>query len=125
MNKLLWQSSFALATVAFLAACGDETTNVTETTGPTSVAKFKDLDECTTENDGALVYVKDSAAAYLCSDSVWNVLSITAANGSNGKNETGPTVKMAKTAVMVRTERLARQRQRRIILALNSLAAAR
>ena len=86
MNKLLWQSSFALATAAFLAACGDETTNVTETTGPTSVAKFKDLDECTTENDGALVYVKDSAAAYLCSDSVWNVLNITATNGSDGKN---------------------------------------
>ena len=86
MNKLLWQSSLALATVTFLAACGDEMTNVTKATGPTSVAKFKDLDECAAGNDGALVYVKDSAAVYLCSDNVWNALSVSAANGSNGTN---------------------------------------
>jgi hypothetical protein len=47
MNKFLWSSSFALATAAFLAACGDEMTNVTETKDPTSVAKFKDLAKCT------------------------------------------------------------------------------
>ena len=68
-----------------LFGCG-ETTNVTETTGPTSVAKFKDLAECTDENEGDLVYVKDSAAAYLCADGVWNVLSASAADGSDGKD---------------------------------------
>ena len=86
MNKFLWSSSFAMATAAFLAACGDETTNVTETKDPTSVAKFKDLAKCTDENEGDLVYVKDSAAAYLCSDNVWNVLNASAVNGSNGKD---------------------------------------
>lgn len=69
-----------------LFGCGEETTNVTETTGPTSVAKFKDLAECTDENEGDFVYVKDSAAAYLCADGVWNVLSVSAADGSDGKN---------------------------------------
>ena len=86
MNKFLWSSSFALATAAFLTACVDETTNVSETMGPTSVAKFKDLDECTTQNEGTLVYAKDSAAVYLCSDSNWSLLSVSAANGSNGKD---------------------------------------
>ena len=71
---------------SFLLFGCDETTNVTETTGPTSVAKFKDLAECTDENEGDLVYVKDSAAAYLCADSVWNVLSASAADGSDGKD---------------------------------------
>lgn len=85
MNKLLWSSVLALAATAFLAACGDETTNVTETTGPTSVAKFVDLAECTAENEGEFVYVKDSAKAYLCAASEWTNLSASAANASDDK----------------------------------------
>ena len=82
MKKL----SLLIPLSSFLLFGCDETTNVTETTGPTSVAKFKDLAECTDENEGDLVYVKDSAAAYLCADGVWNVLSATAADGSDGKD---------------------------------------
>ena len=59
-----------------LFGCGDETTNVIETAGPTSVAKFKNLPKCSEENEGDLVYVKDSAAAYLCANSVWSVLRV-------------------------------------------------
>ena len=90
VNKLLWSSSFALATAAFLTACGDETTNVTETTGPTSVAQFDDLDECTVKNEGGFVYVKDSAAAYLCTNSEWKKLSLSASNDSDGEGVKGP-----------------------------------
>ena len=82
MKKL----SLLIPLSSFLLFGCDETTNVTETTGPTSVAKFKDLAECTDENEGDLVYVKDSAAAYLCADGVWNVLSTSAADGSDGKD---------------------------------------
>ena len=82
MKKL----SLLIPLSSFLLFGCDETTNVTETTGPTSVAKFKDLAECTDENEGDLVYVKDSAAAYLCADGVWNVLSASAADGSDGKD---------------------------------------
>ena len=82
MKKL----SLLIPLSSFLLFGCDETTNVTETTGPTSVAKFKDLVECTDENEGDLVYVKDSAAAYLCADGVWNVLSASAADGSDGKD---------------------------------------
>lgn len=85
MNRILWVSSVALATAACLTACGDEVTEVT-TTGVTSVAKFKDLGECTAKNDGELVYVKDSAAVFLCADSVWNVLSPLATNASEGSD---------------------------------------
>ena len=83
MKKL----SLLIPLSSFLLFGCDETTNVTETTGPTSVAKFKDLAECTDENEGDLVYVKDSAAAYLCADSVWNVLSASAADGSDGSDD--------------------------------------
>ena len=86
MNKLLWSSSLALATAAFLTACGDETTNITETTGPTSVTKFKDLGECTADNSGDMVYVKDQASIYFCADSVWKEMSASTANGSDGKD---------------------------------------
>jgi len=86
MNKLLWSSVLALAAAAFLTACGDETTNVTETTGLASVDKFKNLAECTAENEGELVYVKDSAKAYLCAASEWTNLNAAVVKGSDGKD---------------------------------------
>ena len=90
MKKLLCSSSFALATAAFFAACGDETTNVTETTGPKTIAEFKNLGDCTSDNAGDLVYVKDSATAYLCADSVWkNMLNASVTKGENGTSCTG------------------------------------
>ena len=63
-----------------------EKTNITETTGPTSVTKFKDLGECTADNSGDMVYVKDQASIYFCADSVWKEMSASAANGSDGKD---------------------------------------
>ena len=86
MNKLLWSSSLALVTAAFFTACGDETTNVNEITGPTSVAKFKDLGDCTADNSGDMVYVKDEASVYFCADSVWKEMNASVASGSDGKN---------------------------------------
>jgi uncharacterized protein (TIGR02145 family) len=84
MNKILWSSVLALTATAFFSACGDETTNITETTGLTSVDKFKNLAECTAENEGELVYVKDSAKAYLCGASEWTSLSADNSDGKNG-----------------------------------------
>lgn len=84
MNKILWSSVLALTATAFFSACGDETTNITETTGLTSVDKFKNLAECTAENEGELVYVKDSAKAYLCGASEWTSLSADNSDEKNG-----------------------------------------
>ena len=76
--------------------CGDETTNVIETAGPTSVAKFKNLPKCSEENEGDLVYVKDSAAAYLCANSVWSVLSVSTEDENDGKKGASCTAKALK-----------------------------
>ena len=86
MNKLFMTSTVALAAVAFLCGCEEETTSITKTSGLNSIEKFKDLAKCTEENEGDLVYVKDSSAAYLCADSVWNALTASATDGSDGKD---------------------------------------
>jgi uncharacterized protein (TIGR02145 family) len=85
MNKLLWSSSIALATAAFFTAC-DETTTITESTGPSSIAKFKDLEKCATGNEGDMVYVKDSSAMFLCTDKEWKKLSVESLKGADGKD---------------------------------------
>ncbi len=85
MNKLLWSSSIALATAAFFTAC-DETTTITESTGPSSIAKFKDLEKCATGNEGDMVYVKDSSAMFLCTDKEWKKLSVEGLKGADGKD---------------------------------------
>ena len=88
MNKLLLPSSVALATVAFLTACGDEITEVTNT-GMSSVAAYEDLAKCGDKNEGELVFVKDSGAVYLCSGKKWS--DINGNDGKNGKNGTNGT----------------------------------
>ncbi len=88
MNKLLLPSSVALATVAFLTACGDEITEVTNT-GMSSVAAYEDLAKCGDKNEGELVFVKDSGAVYLCSGKEWS--DINGSDGKNGKNGTNGT----------------------------------
>ena len=59
----------------FFSACGDETTtNITETTGMTMVEKGAKIPACTDENEGEMVYVADSAAAFFCADEKWQSL---------------------------------------------------
>ena len=71
----------ALAMV-FLAACSGDVTEVTEVheTGMKLVEKGDELPKCTTENEGAMVYALDSAAAYACINREWVSL-----NGKDGE----------------------------------------
>ena len=71
MKKLFWVSPIALATVGFLAACGDDSSSSSGPATQPSVDKFADLDECTAENEGDKVLVKDSETTYVCSDGDW------------------------------------------------------
>lgn len=73
---------FLALTATLLVACGDEVTEVTEVheTGMKIVEEGEKLPECTTENEGAMVYALDSAAAYLCVDNEWITF-----NGKDGE----------------------------------------
>ena len=74
MKKIL-PHVFCLSSLAFFSACGDETTtNITETTGMTMVEKGAKIPACTDENEGEMVYVADSAAAFFCADEKWQSL---------------------------------------------------
>ena len=62
------------ATLSLFTACGDdvtEVTNVTESASIDQVDKYKKLPKCEKENDGSLVFVKDSAKVYICTDKNW------------------------------------------------------
>lgn len=69
-------------TATLLAACGDEVTEVTEVheSGMKIVEEGEKLPECTTENEGTMVYALDSAAAYACVNREW-----TSFNGKDGE----------------------------------------
>ncbi|WP_290734363.1 MULTISPECIES: fibrobacter succinogenes major paralogous domain-containing protein [unclassified Fibrobacter] len=69
-------------TATLLVACGDEVTEVTEVheTGMKIVEEGEKLPECTTENEGTMVYALDSAAAYACVDNEWVTF-----NGKDGE----------------------------------------
>ncbi len=73
-------------TATLLAACGDEVTEVTEVheTGMKIVEEGEKLPECTTENEGTMVYALDSAAAYLCINRDWT--SFNGKDGADGKD---------------------------------------
>ena len=74
MKKIL-SHVFCLSSLAFFSACGDETTtNITETIGMTMVEKGAKIPACTDENEGEMVYVADSAAAFFCADEKWQSL---------------------------------------------------
>ena len=64
----------AISFPLFLTACGDETTNVTETTGMTLVEKGAKMPDCTADNAGQMVYSTDSVAAFFCADGKWQSL---------------------------------------------------
>lgn len=74
----------AATAAILLSACGDEITEVTETTGMAIVEAGEDLPNCTKDNEGAMVYAVDSAAAYFCVDREWN--SLKGKDGEDGKD---------------------------------------
>jgi uncharacterized protein (TIGR02145 family) len=83
--------------LAFLAGCGDETTEVTETIGLGNVAKGEKMPECTADNQGDMIYVVDSAATYFCQDKKWQSLKGEAGEkGDDGKNGTSCSAKQTK-----------------------------
>lgn len=86
--------------LAFLAGCGDETTEVTETIGLGNVAKGEKMPECTADNQGDMIYVVDSAATYFCQDKKWQSLKGEAGekgdDGKNGENGTSCSAKQTK-----------------------------
>ena len=70
-----------------LVACGgDVVTEVTEVheTGMKLVEKGDELPKCTTENEGAMIYALDSAAAYACINREW--VSFNGKDGADGKD---------------------------------------
>ena len=71
---------------ALLVACGDEVTEVTEVheTGMKIVEEGEKLPECTTENEGTMVYALDSAASYACINHKWT--SFNGKDGADGKD---------------------------------------
>ena len=73
----------AMAVIAFLGACGDDVTQVTNV-GIDSVTAFNDLPPCLDKNEGEPIFVKDSAAIFLCANQTWN--NISGKDGINGKN---------------------------------------
>ena len=66
MKKLIVSSAILAAGVAFLVGCGDEnnTTEITQVVGMQVVEAGEALPKCTADNEGAMVYSVDSAAAY-------------------------------------------------------------
>lgn len=73
-------------TAPLLAACGDEVTEVTEVhaTGMKIVEEGEKLPECTTENEGTMLYALDSAASYACINHKWT--SFNGKDGADGKD---------------------------------------
>ncbi len=73
-----------LFTASMFAACGDEVTKVSEVTqvvGMQVVEEGEALPKCTADNEGAMVYSVDSAAAYTCFGGAW-----TSNKGKDGKD---------------------------------------
>ena len=83
-----WSCAVAAGAFALLfTACGDEVTKVTEVTEVTQVVGMLvveagyALPKCTADNEGAMVYSVDSAAAYTCISRKW-----TSMKGKDGKD---------------------------------------
>ena len=84
INKVLSKTLmpfFAAAVLAAFSACGDEITEVTQSVGMQVVEEGDALPKCTKDNEGALVYSVDSAAAYYCVNRKWTTM-----KGKDGKD---------------------------------------
>ena len=90
LNKKAAAFAGGVVSMACLVACGDDITQVTNV-GMDTVAAYEDLSECTAQNEGVLIYVKDKGNTYLCSDESWH--SVKGEDGKNGENGTSCTVK--------------------------------
>ncbi len=88
-KKYLLGMALGLAATMFVA-CGDEVTEVNESTGLDSVSLFSELPECTEVNVGKMAFVSDSAKVYYCADGAWTTLNgedgTDGTDGSDGKN---------------------------------------
>ena len=72
------KKTIAIGTVAiFLAACGDEVTEVNQINqiGMEVVKSAKDLPKCTDDNEGELAFVKGETAVRVCVDGEWEATS--------------------------------------------------
>lgn len=82
---------------AGLVACGDEVTKVyeNETTGMEMLSAGKELPECKSDNQGALVYSYDSNAVFFCAKKGWKrfVEESEPSKSSEASSCTGKTVK--------------------------------
>lgn len=86
--------SAAIASILFVAsmftACGDEVTEVTEVNqvvGMQVLEAGDALPKCTADNEGAMVYSVDSAAAYTCIGKKWvSMKGKDGKDGADGKN---------------------------------------
>ena len=83
-------TGFVAVVSALLVACSGDVTEVTEVTevhetGMKIIEKGEKLPSCNADNEGAMVYALDSAAAYACVDNEWITF-----NGKDGdKGEKG------------------------------------
>lgn len=105
------KKSFQFASVAAafsLSACGDDVTEVTEVhqDGMAVLAAGEELDSdaCDENRAGDMVYVTDSAAAFVCDGESWQSMKGPTARTA----KTVRRARTAKTVTMVRTARVAR-----------------
>lgn len=90
-GRIVAVSSALLVGCAYLAGCGDKTTEVTENMGLVSVEKGEKMPECTADNDGHMVYATDSAMSYVCVNKKWRPLK--GADGEAGASCTANALK--------------------------------
>ena len=85
MKKLIVPSAILAAGVTVLVGCGDEnnTTEITQVVGMQVVVAGEALPKCTVDNEGAMVYAVDSAAAYYCVNNKWTTMK--GEKGEDGK----------------------------------------
>ncbi len=86
-----WSCAAAAGAFALLfVACGDEVTEVTEVNQVVGMQVLEEgdaLPKCTADNEGAMVYSVDSAAAYTCIGKKWvSMKGKDGKDGADGKN---------------------------------------
>ena len=103
MKKNVIVASGIAASLALLVACGDEVTEVTNVTEKASldqVKEFKELPKCEEDIEGSLMYVKDSAKAFVCTGDGWEgfdgAVGEKGDKGAAGDKGTSCTVKQTK-----------------------------
>lgn len=90
----------SVLTALFLAACGDEITEVNEQKGMKIIAGGEELPDCTKDNVGEIAYVTDSSDVYYCVDGKW--LTLKGEDGDDGKDgENGKDGVSSKDTVIV------------------------